>query len=1017
MIWTKDFVLVSLFIVTAGALQVDIMPAQGEISVGEGKFFLCEVVGGSKEIDWFSPSGEKIEPNRPDITVTRSDEATSTLTIYNAKLDDAGTYKCMARRGNDEGEATVNVKIYPHQQPIIELRALRPFTRTYSGLCIHVIHYCIQSKLQVKDVRFKVLTNNHLQIRGIKKTDEGTYTCEARIMARGEIDLRPIRVVVNVLPTIRIRHAEVNTTGEAGHSAMLACDADGFPEPIVTWTRSSVLLEEGEKYSFTDDGSEMTIREVRKLDEGEYTCIASNKAGQSEQELSLRVFVKPKITFLENQTTTEMEEQITLTCDATGDPTPTITWSFGNRVFSEGEQEPPNWIYQASWTRPEQHKSSDGNVVVRSDARVSSLTLKYAQYTDAGQYVCTARNAIGHDAQAMYLEVRYAPKLLGSVTVYTWEGNPANISCEILAHPSDVSLYWLRDGIQLPSPNTTNIKIYNTPAATFLEVTPESQNDFGSYNCTASNEIGTESKEFILVQAEVPSSPSIDVVEPYSSTALVEFQEPESAGGVPVLKYRAEWRVEGIKDGKWAQRVYDAKEAGVSTITITGLKPETHYEVRMSAINGKGEGESSLPTVFKTEPVRYSYSNGMFHFFGEGTAEGEPNTPKLKGILQPQGNTFKVTWIKQDDGGSPITHYLVRYKPSVQTHIYILRSRGGSRIMPGGGSGDAALLNGLDWDTDYDVLVVAENIQGKSPPGNLSFRTSAEPAATPDSLGDGSNLNTGVIVGILIVVFVLLLVAVDITCYFLNRCGLLMCIAVNFCGKSGPGSKGKDIEQGKAAYIKDDSNQPIVEMRTEEETTANHDAGGHTEPNETTPLTEPEQQADPAVAALDLPLSVATNSDMFDTSQNSPTSESTTLTSAPPSESTPAPKPQAPTPPAPAPATPPPSSATPPAKVRPLVELGGSAPSTPPIAPPRVKSRTSSASGTPPSATKRVAPATPPVQARAPGTNPPAGTEPPPKEKSATDQPPRDSEAPLTLNPTRRVCRTRRASLWPRTPT
>ena len=41
---------------------------------------------------------------------------------------------------------------------------------------------------------------------------------------------------------------------------------------------------------------------------------------------------------------------------------------------------------------------------------------------------------------------------------------------------------------------------------------------------------------------------------------------------------------------------------------------------------------------------------------------GEPNAPKLKGTLQPQGNTFKVTWIKQDDGGSPITHYLLRYK-------------------------------------------------------------------------------------------------------------------------------------------------------------------------------------------------------------------------------------------------------------------------------------------------------------------------------------------------------------------
>lgn len=63
-----------------------------------------------------------------------------------------------------------------------------------------------------------------------------------------------------------------------------------------------------------------------------------------------------------------------------------------------------------------------------------------------------------------------------------------------------------------------------------------------------------------------------------------------------------------------------------------------------------------------------------------------------------------------------------------------------------------------------------------------------------------SGLGTAAIVGILIVIFVLLLVAVDVTCYFLNKCGLLMCIAVNLCGKSGPGAKGKDMEEGKAAF-------------------------------------------------------------------------------------------------------------------------------------------------------------------------------------------------------------------------
>jgi neurocan core protein len=41
-------------------------------------------------------------------------------------------------------------------------------------------------------------------------------------------------------------------------------------------------------------------------------------------------------------------------------------------------------------------------------------------------------------------------------------------------------------------------------------------------------------------------------------------------------------------------------------------------------------------------------------------------------------------------------------------------------------------------------------------------------------------------------------------------------------------------------YRKDESKGPIVEVRTEEERTPNHEGGGPTEPNETTPLTEPE---------------------------------------------------------------------------------------------------------------------------------------------------------------------------------
>uniref|UniRef100_A0A669Q1Z1 Neural cell adhesion molecule 1 n=1 Tax=Phasianus colchicus TaxID=9054 RepID=A0A669Q1Z1_PHACC len=899
------------FLGAAASLQVDIVPSQGEISVGESKFFLCQVAGEAKykDISWFSPNGEKLTPNQQHISVVRNDDFSSTLTIYNANIDDAGIYKCVVSSVEEgDSEATVNVKIFqklmfknaPTPQEFKEGDDAVIVCDVVSSLPPTIIwKHKGRDVILKKDVRFIVLSNNYLQIRGIKKTDEGTYRCEGRILARGEINFKDIQVIVNVPPSVRARQSTMNATANLSQSVTLACDADGFPEPTMTWTKDGEPIEQEdneEKYSFNYDGSELIIKKVDKSDEAEYICIAENKAGEQDATIHLKVFAKPKITYVENKTAMELEDQITLTCEASGDPIPSITWKTSTRNISNEE------------------KTLDGRIVVRSHARVSSLTLKEIQYTDAGEYVCTASNTIGQDSQAMYLEVQYAPKLQGPVAVYTWEGNQVNITCEVFAYPSAV-ISWFRDGQLLPSSNYSNIKIYNTPSASYLEVTPDSENDFGNYNCTAVNRIGQESSEFILVQADTPSSPSIDRVEPYSSTARVEFDEPEATGGVPILKYKAEWRALG--EGEWHSRLYDAKEANVEgTITISGLKPETTYSVRLSAVNGKGVGEISLPSDFKTQPV-----------------PGEPSAPKLEGQMGEDGNSIKVNVIKQDDGGSPIRHYLIKYKAKHS-------SEWKPEIRLPSGS-DHVMLKSLDWNAEYEVYVIAENQQGKSKPAHYAFRTSAQPTVIPASTSPTSGLGTAAIVGILIVIFVLLLVAVDVTCYFLNKCGLLMCIAVNLCGKSGPGAKGKDMEEGKAAFSKDESKEPIVEVRTEEERTPNHDGGKHTEPNETTPLTEPEHTADTAATVEDMLPSVTTgttNSDTitetFATAQNSPTSETTTLTSsiAPPATAIPDSNAMSPGQATPAkvgaaPVSPPPPSSTP--KVAPLVDLSDTPSSAP----------------------------------------------------------------------------------------
>ncbi|KAM6158834.1 neural cell adhesion molecule 1 isoform 14-T14 [Rhynchocyon petersi] len=734
MLQTKDLIWTLFFLGTAVSLQVDIVPSQGEISVGESKFFLCQVAGDAKDkdISWFSPNGEKLSPNQQRISVVWNDDSSSTLTIYNANIDDAGIYKCVVT-GEDgsESEATVNVKIFqklmfknaPTPQEFREGEDAVIVCDVVSSLPPTIIwKHKGRDVILKKDVRFIVLTNNYLQIRGIKKTDEGTYRCEGRILARGEINFKDIQVIVNVPPTVQARQSVVNATANLDQSVTLVCDAEGFPEPTMSWTKDGEQIEdeEDEKYIFSDDSSELTIRKVDKNDEAEYVCIAENKAGEQDASIHLKVFAKPKITYVENQTAMELEEQVTLTCEASGDPIPSITWRTSTRNISSEEK--------ASWTRPEKQETLDGHMVVRSHARVSSLTLKSIQYTDAGEYICTASNTIGQDSQSMYLEVQYAPKLQGPVAVYTWEGNQVNITCEVFAYPS-ATISWFRDGQLLPSSNYSNIKIYNTPSASYLEVTPDSENDFGNYNCTAVNRIGQESLEFILVQADTPSSPSIDQVEPYSSTAQVQFDEPEATGGVPILKYKAEWRAMG--EEAWHSKWYDAKEASVEGIvTIMGLKPETTYAVRLAALNGKGLGEISAASEFKTQPV-HSPPPPASSLIPAALSppDREPSAPKLEGQMGEDGNSIKVNLIKQDDGGSPIRHYLVKYRA--------LSSEWKPEIRLPSGS-DHVMLKALDWNAEYEVYVVAENQQGKSKAAHFVFRTSAQPTAIPATLGGSS---------------------------------------------------------------------------------------------------------------------------------------------------------------------------------------------------------------------------------------------------------------------------------------
>ncbi|XP_077336171.1 neural cell adhesion molecule 2 isoform X3 [Lithobates pipiens] len=782
------FYLLGLLVTSGQAiLQVSISLSKVEISVGQSKYFTCTVLGEPEIIDWYSPQGEKITSNQR--VVVQREGIRSWLTIYNANIDDAGIYRCQAidSKGHTQ-ESTVVLEIY-QKLTFEDVRSPQEFRKGEDAEVVCHINSSPAPMVRwlnngedvtdIDDSRFAMLANNNLQIMNISKKDEGIYRCEGRVEVRGEIDFRDIFVIVNVPPAILIQQRSFNATADRQEEISLFCRATGSPKPHITWHRNGRMIEENEKYLLRDDNTELTIKNIINSDAGSYTCRATNKAGVTEKQSFLQVFVQPHIIQLQNETTVE-NGHVTLTCEAEGEPVPEITWKRASdgRTFYDGD------------------KSQDERIESIGHHGKSSLRIKNVILSDAGRYDCEAASRIGGHQKSMYLNVEYAPKFILNQTIYySWENNPINISCDVISNPSS-SIFWSRDKILLPARNITNIKTYRDGKKILLEITPISDNDFGRYNCTAINSIGSRIQEYILTLADVPSSPhGMRVIELSQTYAKVFFNKPDSHGGVPIHHYQMDFKE--VSSDIWKV----VHSHGTQTIVVLGnLEANTTYEVRVAAVNGKGQGEYSKTEVFQTLPVR------------------EPSPPSIHG--QPgSGKSFKLSITKQDDGGAPILNYVVKYRSMVRLYQDLnydnqpWRDRTHATHTQGKdkedqwlekkflGNKDHIVLEHLQWNMEYEVQIIAANRLGQSEPTMYEFIMPPKPNIIADTLFNG--LGIGAVIGLAVAALLLILVVTDVSCFFMRQCGLLMCITRRICGKkTGSSGKSKELEEGKAAYLK-----------------------------------------------------------------------------------------------------------------------------------------------------------------------------------------------------------------------
>ncbi|XP_035509461.1 hemicentin-1 [Morone saxatilis] len=320
----------------------------------------------------------------------------------------------------------------------------------------------------------KVLNEGRLlQIKDAKVSDTGRYTCIA-VNVAGQADSKH-DISVHVPPSIigQVKVPE-NVSVVVKNPVALNCEASGIPLPAITWLKDGQPIKVSSSVRVLSGGRSLRLMHAAVEDAGRYTCIVSNSAGEERKNFDLDILVPPRIVDEGTVVDTKVKEKhnITLTCEASGNPVPEIKW------LKDGQMLVPDRRYQ-----------------VLSHGRF--LQISGAQVADTGRYSCLASNSAGDRSRHFNLNVLVSPTIAGSgpdgsaeeVTVTL--SSPTSLLCEVQSYPPAL-ITWLKDGT--PFESSRNIRVL--PGARTLQILNAKEEDAGRYTCVATNEAGETLKHY-----------------------------------------------------------------------------------------------------------------------------------------------------------------------------------------------------------------------------------------------------------------------------------------------------------------------------------------------------------------------------------------------------------------------------------------------------------------------------------------------------------------------------------------
>ncbi|XP_028732381.1 neurofascin isoform X5 [Peromyscus leucopus] len=622
------------------------------LAPGEDGRLVCRANGNPKPTVQWMVNGEPLQSAPPN---PNREVAGDTIIFRDTQISSRAVYQC--NTSNEHGyllaNAFVSVLDVPPRMlsPRNQLIRVILYNRTwldcpFFGSPIPTLRWFKNGQGSNLDGgNYHVYENGSLEIKMIRKEDQGIYTCVAtNILGKAENQVR-----LEVKDPTRIFRMPEDQVVKRGTTVQLECRVKHDPslKLTVSWLKDDEPLYIGNRMKKEEDS--LTIFGVAERDQGSYTCVASTELDQD--------LAKAYLTVLADQATPtnrlaalpkgrpDRPRDLELTDLA--ERSVRLTWIPGDDnnspitdyviQFEEDQFQPGVW---------HDHSKFPGSV--------NSAVLHLSPYVNY-QFRVIAVNEVGSSHPSLPSE-RY--RTSGAPP----ESNPGDVkgegtrknNMEITWTPMNATsafgpnlryiVKWRRRETRETWNNVTvwgsRYVVGQTPVYVPYEIRVQAENDFGK-GPEPETIIGYSGEDYpraapTEVKIRVMNSTAISLQwnRVYSDTVQGQLRE-----------YRAYyWRESSLLKNLWvSQKRQQASFPGDRPRGVVGrLFPYSNYKLEMVVVNGRGDGPRSETKEFTTP-------------------EGVPSAPRRFRVRQPNLETINLEWDHPEHPNGILIGYTLKY--------------------------------------------------------------------------------------------------------------------------------------------------------------------------------------------------------------------------------------------------------------------------------------------------------------------------------------------------------------------